>query len=57
MPIKDPIYGGERDNPSLEDYTWDSSVPYKSPGQKANIQWFEALVGVKVQIYRRFYMG
>ena len=57
MPIKDPIYGGEIANPSLEDYIWDSSVPYNYPGQKATIQWFEALVGVKVQIYRRFYMG
>ncbi len=57
LPIKDPIYGGELANPSLEDYIWGGSVPYNRLGEKATVQWFELLLGVKVQIYRQFYMG
>ena len=55
--IKDPIYGGEVSNPALEDFIWDKTVPYDHPGQKATVQWFEAVVGVNVKIYKSFHMG
>ena len=57
MPIQDPIFGGEMANPSLEDNIWGGTVPYNYLGQKATMQWFEFVLGVKVQIYRSFYMG
>ena len=57
LPMQDPIYGGELANPGLEDYIWGSSVAYDHPGQKATVQWFELVVGVKVGIFRNFYMG
>ena len=57
MPFRDPIYGGEVANPSLEDYIGGSTVPYDHRGLKATMQWFEFVVGVNVQIYKSFYMG
>lgn len=57
LSMKDPIYGGEIYNPSLEDFIWGGTIPYNHLGQKATVQWMELLVGVKVQIYQRFYMG
>ena len=57
MPFRDPIYGGEVVNPSLEDYIWGGTIPYDHRGLKATMQWFEAVVGVNVQIYKSFYMG
>ena len=57
MPMKDPAFGGEYENPSLGDIIWGGSVPYDHPGQKATMQWMEFVAGVKVQIYKNFYMG
>lgn len=57
MPIKDPAFGGEYENPSLGDIIWGGSAPYDHPGQKATMQWMELVAGVKVQIYKNFYMG
>lgn len=57
MPFDDPAFGGAMDNPSLEDYIWGGSVPYNHPGQKTSMHWIELVAGVKVQIYKNFYMG
>ncbi|WP_455584508.1 DUF6048 family protein [Bacteroides sp.] len=57
MPMTDPAFGGEIENPNLEDNIWGESVPYDYPGQKATMHWLEFVAGVKVQIYRNFYMG
>jgi hypothetical protein len=56
-PLTDPIYGGEIANPALNDYIWGGTVPYDYPGQKATLQWFEFVLGVRVQIYKNFFMG
>lgn len=57
LAIQDPAFGGEMGNPSQEDGIWGGSVPYDHPGQKATMQWFEFVAGVRVQIYKSFYMG
>lgn len=57
LAIKDPAFGGEMGNPSQEDDIWGGSVPYDHPGQKATMQWLEFVAGVRVQIYKSFYMG
>ena len=57
MPMKDPAFGGEYENPSLGDIIWGGSVPYDHPGQKATMQWMELLAGIKVNVYKNFYMG
>lgn len=56
LPLTDPIYGGVS-NPSLEDYIWGGSVPFSHKGLKASMHWAEVVAGVKVQIYKSFYMG
>ena len=43
--MKDPNYGG-----FIE-------VPFAPPSEKSNAHWLEAVVGIKVKIYKRFCMG
>ena len=43
--MKDPNYGG-----FIE-------VPFTPPSEKSNAHWLEAVVGIKVKIYKRFCMG
>ena len=39
------------------DPIWGGSVPYDYAGLKATMQWFEIVAGVRVKIYKNFYMG
>lgn len=55
-PLTDPIYGGTSENPSFSDIYWGGSVPFEK-SMKASLHWIEAVLGVKVQIYKNFNMG
>ena len=55
-PVHDPIYGGVIDTPALDDEYWGESLPF-AKDMKASLHWMEAVLGVKVQIYRNFSMG
>ena len=57
LPIPDTEFGGSMENPSLMDPIWGGSVPYDYAGLKATMQWFEIVAGVRVNIYKNFYMG
>lgn len=57
IPAEDPIWGDEIGNPNLNDPIWGGSLPYDYPGQKATIHWIEFLAGVRVHLYKNFYMG
>lgn len=57
MPFDDPIWGDQIDNPGLTDGIWGGSASYDHLGMKASVHWLELVVGVKVKIYRSFYMG
>lgn len=58
LPMNDPIWGGSISNPSLEDGIWGgASAPFDHSDLKATVQWFELVVGVKVQIYKNFSMS
>ena len=43
--MKDPNYGGH------------ITYPFSDNGEKSNAHWVEAVVGIKVKIYKRFCMG
>lgn len=45
------------DAPDLKDPIWGTPSPFVYNGVKANFSWMEVVVGVKVQIYKRFLMG
>ncbi|MCD7898314.1 MAG: DUF6048 family protein [Bacteroides sp.] len=53
----DPIWGDAVQNPNLNDPIWGGSLPYNYKGQKATIHWFELLAGVRVYLYKNFFMG
>ena len=55
-PMHDPVYGGVVDTPALDDEYWGGSVPF-AKDMKGSLHWLEAVLGVKVQIYRNFSMG
>lgn len=57
LPVHDPIWGDNINNPSLEDDYWGGSVPFDHLGMKASVQWIEIVLGVKVRIYKNFNMG
>lgn len=58
LPVEDPLFGGSIGNPSLTDPIWGgAALPFNHSGMKATIQWFELVVGVKVNIYKNFSMG
>lgn len=44
-------------NGTLKDPIWGDEYPFSHDNQKSTFQWFEALVGVNVQIYKNFHMG
>ncbi len=43
--------------PDMEDPHYGGSVPFRYEGIKSNASWIEAVVGVKVRIYKAFHMG
>lgn len=55
-PLNDPIYGGVIDTPNLSDEYWGGSVPF-AKDMSCSLHWMEAVLGVKVQVYRNFSMG
>ncbi|MDL2213498.1 DUF6048 family protein [Bacteroides sp. OttesenSCG-928-J23] len=45
-------------NPNLKDEIWHVyPSPFSHKGLKSNMQWFELVVGVEVQVYKEFHMG
>lgn len=58
LPVSDSAFGDELGNNDLKDGAWgnESSV-YDHAGQKATMQWMEVVLGVKVEIYKQFYMS
>lgn len=57
MPFDDPIWGDQIANPGLTDGIWGGGASYDHLGMKATVQWLELVVGVKVKVYKSFYMG
>ena len=57
MPVHDPIWGENLNNPGLVDGVWGGSFPFNRTGMKGSMQWLEFVLGVKVRIYRNFNMG
>lgn len=58
LSISDPLLGGEIGNPNFKDPIWGGeSTPFRYTGLKATMQWFELVGGIKVQVYKNFYMG
>ncbi|WP_321331790.1 DUF6048 family protein [uncultured Bacteroides sp.] len=57
LPITDPVWKDSNSNPNLEDGVWGGNVPFKHKGLKGNMQWFELVAGVQVQVYKNFMMG
>lgn len=55
--ISDPVYGGELDNPALQDDVWNQSVPFRYKGLKSSMQWAELNVGIRAHVWKAFYMG
>lgn len=62
------LYGGVRygftsfsydvDAPSMENTYWPyPDVPFEYNGVKTNVSWAELLAGIKVNVYKNFYMG
>lgn len=62
------LYGGVRygytsfsydvDAPAMTDPAWEyPDVPFAYEGVKTHAGWFELLAGVKVNVYRNFFMG
>ncbi len=44
-------------NATIENKYWEESGTYENVNQKSNFGWFEVVVGVRVQIYKNFFMG
>lgn len=57
LPATDPIWNDQINNPAFQDNIWKNSVPFNQLGIKGSMQWFEFLVGVKIQVYKRLNMG
>ncbi|KAA6331418.1 hypothetical protein EZS27_019971 [termite gut metagenome] len=59
LSMKDPIWNETvGNNPALKDEIWGGgSLPYEHPGLKANVQWYELVFGVRVQVYKNFMIG
>jgi hypothetical protein len=58
LSVEDPIWNATTDNnPAFKDNIWGGSLPYEHSKLKANIQWYELVAGVRVQIYKNFMMG
>lgn len=62
------LYGGIRygftsfsydvDAPTMKDPTWGfSEIPFSYDGIKTTVTWAELLAGIKVNVYKNFYMG
>lgn len=54
--VTDPMWDGIT-NPLIEDWIWGGTLPYDYKGQKATVHWFEIVAGVRVHVYKDFYMG
>lgn len=57
MPVADDVFGGQMNNPTLQDNIWGGSTLFDQRGVKASMGWIEALVGVRAHIYKNLYMG
>jgi len=50
--------GEDGNNPNQDDHIWKETLPgFDQKGLKANMHWFEFLLGVNVHIYKQLHMG
>lgn len=57
LSLIDPIYGGEINNPILEDPIWGGSNTYNHPGMNGSMSWYELVGGIRTKIFKNVYMG
>ncbi|MDR2858873.1 MAG: DUF6048 family protein [Mediterranea sp.] len=59
LSMKDPVWNETAgNNPALKDEVWGgSSLPYEYSKLKATMQWYELVIGVRVQVYKNLMAG